>query len=87
MIRNQPYYSCPVVNTSGSTVYRELRLKNKTDCSIVAHVKEEYRQHGVVLVYLSKVCMCACMYVCIGVCNLVFTYLFCVLWIYTRDMQ
>ena len=55
MFRNQPYYSCPTLNVNGSTAYRELRLKNKTDCSVVAHVKEEYRQHGIVLVYLSKV--------------------------------
>ena len=55
MLRNQPYYSCPSLNANGSTVYKE--LKHITDCRVVGHVQEEYRQHGVVLVYLDKVCV------------------------------
>ena len=57
MFRNQPYYSCPSLNANESTVYRQLWLKHKTDCSVVGRVQEEYRQHGVVLVYLDKVCV------------------------------
>ena len=70
VFRNQPYYSCPALNTSASTVYRELHLKNKNDCStsIVGHVKEEYRQHGVVLVYLNKVCICISVSVSLCMC-------------------
>ena len=54
--RNQPYYSCSSLPANSSTVYRELWLKHKTDCIVEGRVKEEYRQHGVVLVYLNKVC-------------------------------
>ena len=54
--RNRPYYSCASLKPNSSTVYRELWLKHKTDCNVEGRVKEEYRQHGVVLVYHNKVC-------------------------------